>query len=190
MDKPIETIEIDATNRYALYYDEYSYDFLSEWEWQDLGVATLRIDRYLKPLELELDDHNDRIREIMEHARQLDEIYPAIYKHFDRAGYHYEFVNLQGYSQGEWAEVVVFANPESWPSGIDGFIEELKAWWRGDYYHVAWEQLVTYKADNGASIERWEIVESVCQTIFTDSYKFTAENCAELLGAVQIVQVA
>ena len=187
MNNPIEVIEIDATNRYALYYDEFSYDFLSDYEWQDLGVATLSAHRFVKEPKLEAGEHNSRISEIIEHAKEKSEIEPAIAKHFERAGYHYKFVSLQGYNQSDWAEVVVFADAATWTMGIDGFIEELKAWWRGDYYLVAWEQLVIYKADNGAEIQRWENVEAVCQQIFTKDYGFTAENCAELLGAVQIV---
>lgn len=190
MNNPIEVIEIDATNRYALYHDDYGLDYLKEWDWDGLGIATLSISRDLRPLELELGEHNDRIREIMEHAQTRDDRYPAISKHFERAGYHFEFVNLQGYSQGEWAEVVVFADPEYWPHGTGGFMEEFRAWFRGDIYVVAWEELIVYTARNGSRIQRWETKEALGQTIFTESWPFNAENCAELLGAVQIVQVA
>lgn len=190
MNNPIEVIQIDQTNRYALYYDEYGYDYLKEWEWSGLGVATLSIARNLRILELELDDHNDQIREIMEYAKTHEDIYPAIAKHLDRAGFVYEFVSLQGYSQSEWAEVVVFTDPDRGPRELTGFIEEFRAWFRGDVYVVAWEELVVYTAPNGQSIERWEPVEAVSQTIFTKSWPFNAENCAQLLGALEIVKVA
>jgi hypothetical protein len=134
-----------------------------------VSVQTLEIDRFLGEIKTQ-DEHRGPIAEILErHGRRTAETETAISKHLSRAGKTYQFVSLRGYSQGEWAEVVIYADKEV-TENLNGAADELKSWFRGDIYNITLETLKTYKAEDGESLARWEIEDALGMMLISDSY--------------------
>jgi hypothetical protein len=134
-----------------------------------IGVQTLSIDRFLSEIKTD-DKHRDPIAEIVErHGRRTTETETAISKHLTRAGMNYQFVSLRGYSQGDWAEVVIYAEAET-IGNLNGAANELRAWFRGDIFNITLETLKTYTATDGESLARWEIEDAVGGMVISKSY--------------------
>jgi hypothetical protein len=134
-----------------------------------IGVQTLSIDRFLSEIKTD-DKHRDPIAEIVErHGRRTTETETAISKHLSRAGMNYQFVSLRGYSQGDWAEVVIYAEAET-IGNLNGAADELRAWFRGDIFNITLETLKTYTATDGESLARWEIEDAVGGMVISKSY--------------------
>ena len=98
-------------------------------------------------------------------------------------------VSLQGYSQGEWMEVVLFMKPTIESEAVarnvlDHVRQDLTAWFRGDVYGLAVEELITYTAPNGKTIDRWETVEDVDPV--WDNYFYERPAVDELLDRLEI----
>jgi hypothetical protein len=134
-----------------------------------IGVQTLSIDRFLSEIKTN-DKHRDPIAEIVErHGRRTTETETAISKHLSRAEMTYQFVSLRGYSQGDWAEVVIYADNEI-IGNLNGAADELRAWFRGDIFNITLETLKTYTAPDGESLARWEIEDAVGGMVISESY--------------------
>ena len=134
-----------------------------------IGVQTLSIDRFLSEIKTN-DKHRDPIAEIVErHGRRTTETETAISKHLSRAGMTYQFVSLRGYSQGDWAEVVIYADGET-IGNLNGAADELRAWFRGDIFNITLETLKTYTAADGESLARWEIEDALGGMVISESY--------------------
>lgn len=134
-----------------------------------IGIQTLAIDRFLSEIKTN-DKHCDPIAEIVErHGRLQTETRTAISKHLSRAGMTYQFVSLRGYSQGEWAEVVMYADSET-IGNLNGAADELRAWFRGDIFTLCLEDLKTYTAPDGESLARWEIEDALGGMVISESY--------------------
>jgi hypothetical protein len=134
-----------------------------------IGVQTLSIDRFLSEIKTD-DKHRDPIAEIVErHGRRTTETETAISKHLSRAGMNYQFVSLRGYSQGDWAEVVIYAEAET-IGNLNGAADELRAWFRGDIFNITLETLKTYTAPDGESLARWEIEDALGGMVISESY--------------------
>lgn len=182
-----EIIEINDDYRYVARYDSSYFDYLSEWDVDAWGVFSLATSRWTRELALDTFGVNDRLREITEWNRE--DLESAIGKALTRAGYSYKFVNLNGGSQSIWAYVVVYWDP-ALMADISGLVEELSAWYEGEVYWVALEQRDVYTNSRGDTYETWDVVESVGQVIFTDTYKYTIETCHELLGMPELSKAA
>jgi len=134
-----------------------------------IGVQTLEINRFLSEIKTD-DKHRDPIAEIVErHGRRTTETETAISKHLSRAGMNYQFLSLRGYSQGDWANVVIYAEADT-IGNLNGAADELKAWFRGDIFNLSLETLKTYKAEDGKSLARWEIEDYIGTIVISDSY--------------------
>jgi hypothetical protein len=177
MNDAIDTIEIDDKTRYALYLDTWTFDYLKEWEWDGLGVFTLRKSKWNSELELDALGLNNRLREIRGNDF-IDNEKVAIATAISRAGYSYQFESLNDSSY--WHEIVIYWDDKQITS-IDGILDELRAWYCGEVYSVALETLETY-VGRYRTIEQWEVSDSVSQVIFTHNYKFDLETCKDLLG--------
>jgi hypothetical protein len=72
-------------------------------------------------------------------------------------------VTLQGYSQGEWCEAVVYltdeATAEDSQTQLANLVSVLESWWRGDVYRVERQYRQVYTHADGREIERWETDE-------------------------------
>lgn len=188
--EPEEIIEVDDNWRYAKYVDYSGFDYLTEWDHDGWGMFTISQAERLRGLELDTFRINDRLRAVMEwhgHSWNDKRAETELGKAISRAGYAYKFVDLQGYSQGQWHYVVIYWDTNNLTSP-DGVLGELEAWYCGEVYTVALENKVTYSEVGGdREIVEWDAVESIGCVLFYDDYPFNAENCAELIGAYQLV---
>lgn len=178
MSKPIEIIEINDALRVAAYFDENNTD--GPFDWGTLFVQTLRVARFMSELTSD-DGHREPIKEILHNnpftsfdgytRAQLDKRdeweRDAITKHLTRAGLECRFIELRGYSQGEWLDAVIYATPE-YVGDWAGIVAEVEAWYRGDIYTLALEELQTYTAANGNTLEQWESVDAIGSCIITE----------------------
>lgn len=166
--KPTYEKTLDNNQRLALWpeYGQYNFDDILG---DLIGVQTLDIDRGLAEIQTK-DEHRDQIAQIIErHGRRGEETETAISKHLTRAGLSYEFVSLSGYSQSDWAEVVIY--------GEQDFFDNLKteatildAWFKGEIYTLSVENLTIYSATNGESLGRWEIEDALGGICISESY--------------------
>lgn len=182
--KPEMTLEISENYRYAAYADTDRFDYLHDWDWDNWGLYTLAIDRQYNDLALDTFGLNDKLEEIktwLGHDWNNNQLEEAIAKSITRSGYSHIFLNLRGYSQGDWAYVVLYWNDE-WLSDVSGLIDELEGWFRGDVYSVALERRETYTSPGGKEIHDWEILDQVCQVLIHDSNPWTIETCQNLVG--------
>lgn len=177
MSEPIEILEISETVRVAAYWD---YDAGSPFDWDSVFVQTLRQADRLSPLSSD-DGHAGPIAEILHNnpftsfdgytRAQLDKRdewdRDAITKHLTRAGFECRFLELRGNSQGEWHDIVVYAevgNITEW----DYLAREVAAWYRGEVYLLALERLETYTNENGKTINQWETVDAIGEIYLID----------------------
>ncbi len=156
MSQPALELQLDDTNRLTAYHDDYCHD-LEDFIGDGFGVYTLAIARDLSPIKNgDLTSDLDRLTRSV-HSWQVQS---AVGKYLAISGKHYRKVSLQGYSQGDWAEVFIYAD-EEWilePNSAD----TLKAWFRGDIYTVCHEVLHTYtEAFTGRTLTRWETEDSL-----------------------------
>ena len=166
--KPTYEKTLDNNQRLALWpeYGPISYDEILG---DLIGVQTLDIDRGLAPIETK-DEHRDQIAQIVErHGRRGEETETAISKHLTRAGLSYQFVSLRGYSQSDWAEVVIYGDQEFF-GNLRLEANVLDAWFKGEIYNLTLENLKTYKAEDGESLGRWEIEDAIGQICISKSY--------------------
>jgi hypothetical protein len=182
---PEMILELGDRQRYTASFDCEPYDYLHEWDVDAWGIFTIAIDRQYKPLELDTFGINDRLQSIRNwhgHDWNTDTLEKAIEKSIKRAGYEFMFLQLKGYSQGDWAYVVLYWRAD-YITDISGLVNELEAWFKGDVYTICLEELDTYTSDSGRVIERWEVVESIGGVLIHDGNPFTYENCESYVGA-------
>lgn len=166
--KPTYERTLDNTQRLAL-WPEYGLINFDEILGDLIGVQTLDIDRGLAPIQTK-DEHRDQIAEIIErHGRREKETETAISKHLTRAGLSYKFVSLRGYSQSDWAEVVIYGDKEFF-GNLKTEATVLDAWFKGEVYNLTLETLKTYTAEDGESLGRWEIEDAIGQICISESY--------------------
>ena len=190
--QPEMTIELGERYRYAAYPDAEYFDYLKDYEWDSWGLYTIAIEkRYNRPA-LDTFGINDRLATVQEHYEfswNSKTLETELQKAASRAGYKSQWLSLQGYSQGEWAYVLLYWR-EDYLQDPSGLIQELQAWWRGDVYWIALEKLETYTSATGNTIERWELVDSLSQVIIHDDNPFTLDTCEGYLGKAELSEVA
>lgn len=168
--EPVELLKISDTLRVAAYWD---YDASGPFDWDSAFVQTLRTAERLMPLSSD-DGHAEPIAEILHNNpyisfdgysragldKRNEWERDAITKHLERAGFECRFWNLQGNTQGEWADIVTYAETgqiTEW----EAFKREVEAWYRGEVYWLALERLETYTATNGNTLTQWEAVDTI-----------------------------
>jgi len=166
--KPTYETTLNKEQRLALWPELGQVDFVDVLG-DLISVQTLDIDRFLSEIKTE-DKHRGPIAEIIErHGRRETETETAISRHLTRAGMNYQFVSLRGYGQGDWAEVVIYAEAET-IGNLNGAADTLRAWFRGDIFTLTLETLKTYKATDGESLARWEIEDALGLMVISESY--------------------
>lgn len=191
MNEPLLTLQVNTTNRLSAYpdYNQYAIeDILSD----EVGVATLRIDTHYREISQMLDEHIDRA---IAHFVDRFNYYShknygalreeAISRYLAFEGYACEFVSLRGYSQGEWAEVVIYRKLDE-AQYLKYDKETLNAWFAGDIYTIAHEHLVTYvdTQDPDNKIERWETLDDIHAII--DDNIFRQQSLADYLSSFSL----
>ena len=148
------TLEISPTERVAVYAEQ-EYFPVEDFVGDELGIFTLHKDRSLS--NIEQGEHSAALHELMDRVNR-DQEESAIGKYLSLHNLHYKFVSLQGYSQSDWASVVIYG-AEEWMLSND---DTLKSWFRGDVYCLSHEKLVTFTSpDSDRVIDSWETIDSI-----------------------------
>jgi hypothetical protein len=148
------TLEISPTERVAVYIEQ-DYFPVEDFVGDELGIFTLHKDRSLS--NIERGEHSPALYELLNRVNR-DQEESAIGKYLSLHNLHYKFVTLRGYSQSDWADVVIYADD---PAILDSD-ESLKSWFRGDVFMLCHEQLITFtSSDSDRVIEQWETLDSI-----------------------------
>ena len=147
--------EIDETTRLAASYDDTRYALA------DIAGDGLNVFVVSQPSRM-MDFSSGNLTGILETIRDTytgDTLDHALGLFFAGAGIAFKRVSLRGYSQGEWAEVIVYnsapEDPAEWLEDPAAF-DDLRRWFAGDIYRVDLQKLVIYTAPNGNTLEVWE----------------------------------
>jgi hypothetical protein len=165
MNDLITTHEINDTTRIAVYPDYHAESPL-EYLGNDIGIFTMSMARGYTPLSVELDDINQRLANIQYNSSDFS---GAIDKLFRRADMNYRVLHLQGYSQSEWLEAIIYGTVDDDVLASTGRI--LDKWFKGDIYTLSIEKLVTYaNVDNTDDTHsHWQIQDSI-SGVYLDAY--------------------
>jgi hypothetical protein len=166
--KPTYETTLSNGQRLALWPELYQIEF-HEILGDLISVQTLSISSWLGEIKTD-DKHRDQIAQIIDRlGRYEEETKTAISKHLTRAGLSYEFVSLRGYSQSDWAEVVIYGDQEFF-GNLRLEANVLDAWFKGEIYTLTLENLKTYSSEDGESLGRWEIEDALSQICISESY--------------------
>jgi hypothetical protein len=177
----VDPYQFTPTDRINLYYDTDQYDL----EWilgEEVGVYTIEIARNFHPIE-----QGERTKDLDRLIRNLANEYRtdwrerklrAIELYMNLAGLEYTQATLRGHSQGDWADVIIYADPTD-RVDLKSCREALDDWFKGEIYTIVHEQLHTYTDNLNpiSKIERWEIHDSIGSILPVRGQTF--ENMAE-----------
>lgn len=186
--EPLMTIDVNEEYRYAAYGENEHYDYLHDQDRDNWGLYTIAINKQYNPLALDTFGINDKLNRIIDwhqHTWNDNRLETALSKSIERAGYKHIYLQLNGYSQGDWAYVVLYYK-EEWLVNPTGLIGELEAWFRGDVYTIALERRETYVSQHGNTKEDWDVIESVGRVLIHDYNEFTLETCEYYLGKLGV----
>jgi len=185
-------IPMGEKHRIALHRQEFASENPLTAYYDDVSCWTVSMARGLNPIHANVDDNvretihrvtaeteSDNYRDLTnELVHELEKVHGLVVMP----------VSLQGYSQGEWMEVILFTKPAigyfTARNSLEHVRQDLTAWFRGDVYGLAVEELITYTAPNGKTIDRWEPVEDVDPV--WDNYFYERPAVDDLLDRLEI----
>ncbi len=178
-------LQLSETKRVVAYYD------YTNWTIEDVAGDGLKLqpinfcENYGTALSTNDNFRNDVARLVSafhyyNHPGNYHELRErAVSLYFTTAGVPFKFVSLRGYN--ERADVVIYDNEPGgeWVLSKDSE-SALEAWFKGEIYTVTIEELEVYTNErNGATIENWEVVDSLGCCILED---LTLETVKDLFG--------
>ena len=103
----------------------------------------------------------------------------AIELYMNLAGLNYHYATLRGNSQGDWAEVIIYSDPDD-RVDLKSCAEAMNDWFAGEVFTIVHEKLHTYTDNLNpiSKIERWEIEDSIGSILPVKGQDF--ENMAEV----------
>jgi hypothetical protein len=178
----VDPFEFTPTDRINLYYDTDQYDL----EWiigEEVGVYTMDIARNFNPIE-----QGKRTKDLDRLLRNLKSGFRtdwrerkarAIELYMNLAGLNYHYATLRGHSQGDWAEVIIYSDPDD-RVDLESCAEAMNDWFAGEVFTIVHEKLHTYTDSLNpiSKIERWEIEDSIGSILPVKGQDF--ENMAEV----------
>lgn len=100
-------------------------------------------------------------------------------------------LTLTGYSQGEWAEALIYVNGATDGETVLDFVQkDVMSWFRGDVYTLTAQTKKTYTAADGESVELWNDGEAFGGYLleYGTLDQETAEQFATEAGLVEMVE--
>lgn len=168
MSELIYELQLDETNRVAIYTEDYGYtpeDILGDDG--ESGWFFMPKRGYYGALEYYVSNEcsgGELTQELVSLAKQLqdfkdyDELKADLLTHVTRNGYKAKGYELYGNSQGDYLEVICYGQGDY----IDSMADTLGKWFRGEIYTAAHETLEVYtNFSNGNLIERCEAQDSI-----------------------------
>lgn len=166
MKETVQVHQLDAKSRVAVYYEE-DYERIVD-SLQNAGVSgiqTIKHGRFMSPIGTSdsIADVVSRIRYSYQWRYDCDaKVEEVLTRYLKQAGIPFIQKTLQGYSPSEWHDVVIYAVDKGMTlEALEAEVEFIDALYKGDVFRLVVEELVTYTADNGNTIQRWEEVEGV-----------------------------
>ena len=194
MSNPENYVQLTDTVRIAVYRDEYI-DTESPLQLQEgyVGCFPLRVARNLNGYFAGDDETQAGIRNVVDNTEATDygNLQNEIVEYLESQGNVVATFALTGYSQGEWMDVVLWADPkvgdtvvpyEATRNLLAGVAKDLLCHFRGDVFTLTLESLVVYTSPTGKTIERWETdtdVDPVYGNFFSE--RPSVEELLELL---------
>ncbi len=173
MYKVTDPILFGEDNRVGVYYEESRYG-ADELLGDGFGMFTLRIDRFLR--RQDFGEFTDELTRLADRV-SLDQLESAVGKYLNLSGKNYRTISLQGASQSDWAEVIVYSDEDFILT--PEFRSALKSWWSGDIYTLVHQRREVYtNADGTKTIENWETVDSI-GGIMVDDYDELIPICRD-----------
>lgn len=174
MNNPERAIQLNETERFALYIPDYPAD-LDEF----IGDSLCVVGTNIRHQNIWGDDNKNRAKVFESLVARFSDRYDGndiaervFVKWLALQGVPAKRVTLTAYRDVEtavvWASYESEVSDDAWRAMLQG----VQSWYSGDYATVTHENRVTYTAESGATIDRWENVtedESVV-TAFTDSF--------------------
>jgi len=165
-------IPLNQAARIAIYHDETPvFENPLEQMGGEVGCFPVRTARNLNGVFADL-PVCDELMELSKAALykadyDTDNLTAEMVEYLSGKGYEVLTVNLRGYSQSEWMDVILWTKKDLYNgettarSVLDYTARDLGCWFRGDVYAIAVEELVTYYGPNDKTIEQWETVEHI-----------------------------
>ncbi len=174
MEQPLYIMKLSLTERVAVYPDTSTY-LLEDIIGEEYGVIVLDGPRGLTAVYGDTHHLEDDIRRLADRFYRgssgwWDRRNRAIHMYLNLSGFDSVIHTLQGHSQGDWAEVVLFHKRNvDWH--VDGYnildtLPYVNAWFAGDIYSIVRESFDTYvnATDPDDTITRWNEVDAFhCQ---------------------------
>lgn len=165
MDYNYKTIQIDEDTRIQIDYDTDRYEF-GDAIGDMFGVQTLDIARNYNDISTD-----DDVKHAIERFRDTYNYFshPTNYRELrERAislwlwttDYDFKFVSLRGYSQGEWADVLIYQKKE-YEVDLDEGAKTLDSWFAGDVFIARHQTRKVYTAEDGDTIDQWETDDAI-----------------------------
>lgn len=166
MYKVTDPMKFGEDNRVSVYYDESRYS-ADEMLGDGFGMFATKLDRHFRKSALDFGEFTDDLN-LLANRINYDQYESAFNKYLNLAGKHYKTIQLQGASQSDWAEVIVYADEDFILT--PEFRSALKSWWSGDIYYLVHERRELFTNSDGTkTIENWETVDSI-GGILVDDY--------------------
>lgn len=173
--EPIYRMLLTDRERVCVYPDQTCYA-LEDVIGEEYGVIVLGGGRNITGVYGDVHDVERAVRELADKFYRgssngwWDKRNRAIHLYLNLSGFDSVIHTLQGYSQGDWAEVVVLRKRSYGnTSNIVDVVSYVNAWFAGDIYSVIHEKLDTYVnlEDTEDTIERWNEIDAIhCVMMF------------------------
>nr|DAW17391.1 MAG TPA: hypothetical protein [Caudoviricetes sp.] len=108
-------------------------------------------------------EHAKAIRRFVEsfnyysHTNWRELLQRAISLYFHSKGLDCIFTDLRGYSQSEWATVVIYSTDRECNDYLNQTAKTIDSWFKGDYYDISLESAKVYTAQDGDTITQWQV---------------------------------
>lgn len=170
-----DPIKFGDNDHVRVYYDE-SYYSADELLGDGFGMFATKLDRHFRKSALDFGEFTDDLN-LLANRISYHQYESAFGKFLNLAGKHYRTIVLQGSSQSDWAEVMVYSDEDFILT--PEFRSALKSWFSGDIYHLVHERREIYtNADGTKTIDNWEHVDSICG-IITEDYNELIPICRD-----------
>lgn len=160
--------QINDTTRLIADYDTTQYDY-KDFAGDDIGMFILSQPTLTHYSFGSDDDHTHALKRFADsfnyysHDNYEKLRARAIGMYFNLLGLNYEIVTLQGYSQGEWAKVVIYTLDPEGNDYLSHAIDSIRQWFNGDIYQVSKQSLQTYvnTQDPEDVIQKWQTDDTI-----------------------------
>lgn len=100
----------------------------------------------------------------------------ARYLRLAQNGMNARRISLQGYTQSDWAEAIVYGTFTD--EQLAAVVSEVRLWWSGEVYDLQAQTLKVFTAPDGERLELWRNIEDTLQSGYLIEYGQISEDLA------------